>query len=552
MSRRTKLIYWSLGVLLIVGGVWRWVPQLESGRLADQLRNRGGTFDQNEAGDILWLKLPRQTTDQDLLILRNSEKLRHLDLSGTQVTDEGLKNLGVLPRLMKLNLSETGAVQDGLQVAANWPALEELTATDNSWITDEQVGHLRSCPRLQSVDLSGTQITDDGVQALCILPDLQWWTLRDCEQITDVGLEFLMVRKELRAAHVARTSVTWTAWQAARERRPDILDENNPLLFAEFRLLREGGAEYTEFIGQGGTRRLRVAQELPADAFAPLATLPPLHQLIIHSSTLTDDHLIPCLEHSTELYILDVDGASITGRTLSAAARSCPRLARIGVARSRIAAADVSYIAAFDALGSLDLQGLELAGADLSGWERLASLRSIGLEDSSLDDAALETLPTLPELESLSISRTRISADGLSLLARQPSLKYLDIENIPLSESGLQALSRLPLEHLSIGPGFQREFIELLQQTSLRSLTIRDPQLTENDVAALSEMSRRYSLALCGRLGADTLRSLAGLRNLSSLSLRAAEFEAADLDEFRQIRPDVYVDGERPPLPSAQ
>ena len=551
MSRRAKLIIWPLVTMLIAAGLYRWIPQLETGRLADQLHERGGRFDQNEAGEILWLRLPPETGDEDLLVLRNCELLRHLDLSGTRVTDAGLRNLGVLPRLVRLNLSETANVRHGLQVASNWPALEEFSAVGNQWVTDDQVQNLKSCAKLQSVDLSGTPVTDAGVEALCTLPDLQWWTLRDCELITDAGLALLSAQEDLQGVNLARTSVTWTAWRIARDQGPVVFDESNPLLFAEFSLLRDGGAEYSEQFGNEHAR-LSVDQDLPAEAFDSLALLPPLESLTIHSSTLTDDHLIPCLEQSPNLLYLSVARSTVTGRTLAAAARHCPQLVRIDVSHTHVAAADMSYIAAFVSLSSLSLQGLDLAGADLSEWEHLTSVLFIRLEDSTLDDAALETLPLLPKLEILSISRTRITADGLASLAPQPSLKYLDIENIPLSESGLQALASVPLEYLSIGPGLKREFIELLSEMNIRSMNVRDPQFTESEVAALSEMANSPSITLCGRLGPDTLRSMAGLRDLRTLGLREAEYDAAALEEFRQIRPDVTIYEERPTVPSAQ
>lgn len=538
MSRRAKLIIWPLSAMLVAAALYRWIPQLESGRLADQLRERGGRFDQNEAGDILWLKLPPETNDDDLLVLRESTELRQLDLSGTRVTDAGLRNLGRLPRLTALNLSDTPAISNGFASSANWPALNELRARGNAWVTDEQVGHLTECPQLASIDLSGTPITDQGVETLCALPDLHWWTLRDCEQVTDRSLELLDSRAGLQGAVLDQTSVTWAAWSAARERRPDVFKESNPLLFSDFRLLREGGAEYS---GTSGAMSLQLEQDVPAEAFAQLRLLPPLHVLKIRSSTLTDDDIRPCLENSPELLALDVSGSSITGLTITAAANYCSRLGSINVANTDVTAADMHAITEIDSLGWLDLQRLDLAGADLRDWDRLTMLTLIRFDDSTIDDVAMQSLPPLPQLEFLTLDRTNVTADGLPLLARHPSLAYLDIENIPLSESAMQALATLPLQHLSAGPGLNGLLINFLQDSEIYGLRIRDPQLTDDDVAAMSRLPRLSTLELRGTVPAPTLRAIAGLEQLKSLHLEDAVIEKTAVTELRTLRPDVFV-----------
>lgn len=66
-------------------------------------------------GNVVCIKMPRTSTDADLLWLRHIKKLRMLLLSRTQVTDAGLEHLHDLATLQRLDLQDTHVTNAGIQ-----------------------------------------------------------------------------------------------------------------------------------------------------------------------------------------------------------------------------------------------------------------------------------------------------------------------------------------------------------------------------------------------------------------------------------------------------
>lgn len=554
MRTRTRVVAWLIAAGVCAAGLWRWVPDLERDRLEELLKRRGATFEVSEEGHILWLKMAAETTDDDLSILRNCSYLKHLYLAGSLVTDEGLRELGDLPQLQLVDVSNMPRVTNGLEFTSRWKNLREIRAAENVWVNDEQVAHLGALPRLTTLNVRNTNVSDAAVGALSRLPALQSLDLKDCEHVTDKGLAGAMQLPHLKSLGVTRTAVTWQAWQEACLRRPELRVPENPLLFAEFRLLREAGAAFEGTPRGGAAPRnggvdadqplmgtLTLDGEAPAAAFDSLKLLS-CARLAIHSSSLTDELLIPCLRNSPRLVELDVAGTQITARSLAIAAEECPELHWLNVSSTPIRAESVAALSRLARLHTLRMQNVDLEGVDFSPLSSLRDLMFFHLSGSRLDDAALASLPPLPKLEYLSLARTRTGNEGVESLARQPALTYLDLSETGLQLHAWRSIAAIPgLEGLTVGPDFTREAAAAIQASGIRHLTIREPSLGAEGIIALEPLSELTWLALEGTVPEETLLAAANLSRLQSLSVDRNRIDAAVIAELRSKRPDLEV-----------
>lgn len=88
--------------------------------------------------------LPESAADisnEDLVHLKETPSLQHLDLRSTAITDQGLVRLQVLPELFGVNLSGTD-------------------------ISDLGLRHLKPMTQLRVIDLTKTHVTADGIESL--------------------------------------------------------------------------------------------------------------------------------------------------------------------------------------------------------------------------------------------------------------------------------------------------------------------------------------------------------------------------------------------------
>ena len=145
-------------------------------------------------------------------------QLRHLDLSGTQVTDAGLEALRELPNLETISLA--------------WTA-----------VTDAGVASLARCRHLTRVDLAGTGTGDGAIKALTGMQALRIFSSGN--GVTDAGI-----------AHLHAFPV-FRSWQAlgAPEASADMDGGPNSLML-------RGAHHRPRARGPGGARRTVRAQHL--------------------------------------------------------------------------------------------------------------------------------------------------------------------------------------------------------------------------------------------------------------------------------------------------
>ncbi|HVW00310.1 MAG TPA: hypothetical protein VHB77_08220 [Planctomycetaceae bacterium] len=172
------------------------------------------------------LNLDRTTiSDDDLMSLRDCQRLTQLNVAWTAVTDQGLESLATL-RIVELNLSGTTVSDAGLAHLAGMPLralhLNDTAVSDEGFphlgqlrlktlavertdITGAGLRHFAGLP-LEELSLAGASVTDAGLADLASLASLRDLDLADT-QITDKGLEHLTTLP-ITSLSLAQTAVT--------------------------------------------------------------------------------------------------------------------------------------------------------------------------------------------------------------------------------------------------------------------------------------------------------------------------------------------------------
>jgi hypothetical protein len=155
----------------------------------------------------------------------------------------------------------------------------------------------------------------------------------------------------------------------------------------------------------------------------------------------------------------------------------------------------------FDALRSLSLD--DVTDADLEEVAKLTSIRSLSITNAKITDFGLSKLTTLPLLTNLRVANsTRITDSGLGTLAILTSLGVLKLHDCPLvTGQGLSVLASLP--------------IKCLELVNCSFIGNKDLQT----IAGMRELSS-LTLGPCVHVDVRGLRHITRLPSLDKLDLR--------------------------------
>ena len=117
-------------------------------------------------GRIERVKLNRQVVpDEAISELRWLSELTELWLTDVQLSDVGLRHLTELERLKVLNLDGTQFTDAGIENLWTMTDLRDLILSDTK-VTDVGLRHVKVFARLETLRLDGTDITDEGMEHL--------------------------------------------------------------------------------------------------------------------------------------------------------------------------------------------------------------------------------------------------------------------------------------------------------------------------------------------------------------------------------------------------
>ena len=216
-------------------------------------------------------------------------------------------------------------------------AIEVLQLTGMYRISDSSLGRfLGKCTFLRDVDLSAcTKVGKDTIDAMVRLQSLSFITLNDIAMLTDEDLVPLLQMNKLEGISLqGLNQITDTFTMAMLERFgsklrklnlsacPSLTDVSCLTIAEHCRILDTLDLSFLSFTSTA-------LQQLFQDASD--STKPSIGQLEVISfrgvGRVTDDVVIPlCLAHGQSLRRIDLSSSAITGKSLVAMAKHCPRL----------------------------------------------------------------------------------------------------------------------------------------------------------------------------------------------------------------------------------
>lgn len=148
--------------------------------------------------------------DQDLQLLRNMTRLKHLELRSSLSGMDQLQYLTGLNQLQSLSLDGNIYVLNdtSLRHIEGLTQLQELNL-DSCWnITDVGLLHIKALKQLRKLSLSDTRVTDSGLEHIAALTELRELSLGSTK-ITDAGLKGLSRLINLRELDISFDEVTY-------------------------------------------------------------------------------------------------------------------------------------------------------------------------------------------------------------------------------------------------------------------------------------------------------------------------------------------------------
>lgn len=145
-------------------------------------------------------------SDDNLVRLKELERLQSLELANTDIGDAGLEHIRSLTTLDRLDLEATRVTDEGLSILNDLHGIKELDL-ENTALTDHGLTHLRQLSQLQDLNIEKTAITDEGLAHLAELTTLRKLDIEKTE-VTDAGLLHLAGLHRLRELSVNGPGIT--------------------------------------------------------------------------------------------------------------------------------------------------------------------------------------------------------------------------------------------------------------------------------------------------------------------------------------------------------
>jgi hypothetical protein len=444
-------------------------------------RDWGAVVARLEEGDLTGLGAAGQMTDAMIRDVSRFEPITALRLGGSRgVTDAGVDYLSRLSRLRHLDLSGTNVTDRGLEVLRALPELETVSLARTK-VTDAGVANLSGCERLENVDLLGTASGDGAIRALA--GKMRLCQLRTGGAVTDAGLALLHELPIFKSWHGGEPKLGLLSYDA----RPNYLLLRGPFtdrgmaqlaglsgLFAlnldssELRITAAGLAPLVDLPNLGW-----LAFDATDDAMPYIARMPRLRFLGCQDTAAGDDGFVALSRSRSIEYIWGRRCHNLRTRGFAALARM-PALRALSVSCKNVDDAGVAELPGFPALRELMPMDVPDEGyRHIARCEGLESLVLMYCRETT--DAATEHVARLPRLRSYFASYTRITDRTPELLSGMGSLERIALDGCAgVTDAGLAHLVRLP---------------------HLRELRVSGPQITPDIASGFPPRVRvHYSL----------------------------------------------------------
>ncbi len=565
-------------------------------------------------------------TDQALPRLSPLTRLRWLLLSDTELSDVGIERLLELKSLESVDLRNTGlsqALHDRL-INANgklkdiqWDGADEQRAVANRLLDkgatlvvagqdggDSPLTGIRARNALpmgriniKQVDLStGAEFNDDDLKQLVSLSDIESLNLVTVN-ITPTGITHLQSLKSLKTLHLSAQRVPPAVLDAFKAAMPQCTVELKQPLDTEVARALIGRQGRVTVVTDSGTEHTDVAQTdaLPGEDYSIRAInlagaqgiddealshwheLNGLESLVLTGMGITDAavaHLAGC----KSLRSLTLSDTKISAAGAAALAR-LPALRQLYLARTALDRDSLKIVTSLPHLTHLSLQGVALADADVPLLKRLENLQALDLSNTPLTDAACEHLTQLVKLQSLNVQGTQLTDAAVEDLVaalgpgrvtgNPPDPQRLAARwivtsrgTVYLSSGQLKGLRDLPqgvceivsIDLRSLDTLHQDDIVRHVSACKrLRSLNLNETRLGDDDLSMLAGLTELTSLSLSGvSIGDKALKHLAPLTRLQSLDLRSTYVTGAGLADLAGLNQLTQLQLSYAPIKSEQ
>ena len=389
----------------------------------------------------------KQLTDAGLRFLERMPRLRHLDLSGTEITDRGLEVLRQLKELKTINLAWSG-------------------------VTDAGMANLKFSDQLERVDLSGTQTGDGAIDTLTGKQKLRHF--RSGNEVTDAGLALFHqfpVFKKWQGGEVSMALLSYEAEPNYLMPRGPFTDKGLANLVGLDGLFALNLDASQLAITAAGLERLVdlpnlgwLAFDATDDAMPYIAAMPRLRFLGCQDTVAGDDGFVALSRSQSLEYIWGRRCYNLRSRGFSALS-TMPALRSLSVSCKNVDDEGLSALPLFPALRELMPMDVPDDGYRHVGrCEQLESLVLMYCRDTT--DAATEHIAGLLRLKKYFASYTKITDRSMEILGRMISLETISFYGCPgVTNAGVVALAGLP---------------------RLRELHVSGPQITPECAPAFS------------------------------------------------------------------
>jgi RNA polymerase sigma factor (sigma-70 family) len=476
------------------------------------------------------------------------DAIQSLSLRLLGAKDEALRHVGHLTGLKEINLDGNFITDAGLAPLAGLKNLESVSLGD-SLIGDEGVRHIAGLPSIRGLYFYRSRITDRALQLIGKMKTLVSLNL-GVTAITDRGIAEIHGLENLVWLGFSETNTTDASLA--------VVGGLTKLVSVDFDKVRATDAGLAHLAGLKKLKSIRAFDNPFTDAgLAHIAKLPAIEQLQVGNGARFTDSGLETLGKARSLKLLDFGyGNKFTNEGVWHLDK-LPVLEslRLPSSRGAVTARGIVFLGRIKTLQRLHLDGCALGQDGLRALSGLPALRALLVADDGLAFDHLAELESFKSLEDLRLFRMSPSP-GRATLRPLRNLKNLTWLELPPKAgvsgprngiefdpaefahiSGLTKLETFEYSGLIIDEGV-KHFAPL---AAMRYLALRNADLTDKGLEALSAMKSLEFLVIGGRITDRGLRHLEALQSLRFLSLETKLVSLEGVRELKARMPSLHT-----------
>jgi RNA polymerase sigma factor (sigma-70 family) len=501
-----------------------------------------------------------------------AEGMVRLDLSQAALDD--LSPLAELApdAIQSLRLHNLGARDEALRHVGHFTGLKEIKL-DGNFFTDAGLAPLEKLKHLQSVSLGDSLIGDDGIQHIAGLSSIRGLYCYRA-RITDGALRLIGKMKTIVSLDLGVTAITdrgiaeikdlknlrWLRFSETNTTDSSlaVVGGLTELVSLDFDKTRTTDAGLAHLAGLKKLKYVRAFGNPFTDAgLAHLAKLPAIEILEVGGGARFTDAGLESLAPARSLKSLNLGyGNKFSNKGLWQLAK-LPVLESLRLMSSNNAVTEsgIVFLGRIKTFQHLHLDGCALGKGGLKALTGLPALKSLLLADTALTFGDLAEVENMVGLEDFRLFRMSPSP-GRPTLRSFRNLKNLTFLELPPKTglsgprngidfepaefahlSGLTNVETLEYAGLLTDEGVKH----LAPLSAMRYLALRNADLTDEGLKALSAMKSLDFLVIGGRITDQGLRHLEALKSLRFLALDTKLVSLEGIRELKSKLPSLHT-----------